>query len=121
MLGAFWRCLNTGILLTTPFGYNTIKYRKIKPNDYIYPAEVKFSRSPIWRASVQVNDSVTLGQAIRNRRKELSYTQKYISEVTGFSMSFLSDLENGKPTCEIGKTLHLINLLGLDINVEARG
>ena len=70
---------------------------------------------------MQVNDSVTLGQAIRNRRKELSYTQKYISEVTGFSMSFLSDLENGKPTCEIGKTLHLINLLGLDINVEARG
>ena len=70
---------------------------------------------------MQVNDSVTIGQAIRNRRKELSYTQKYISEVTGFSMSFLSDLENGKATCEIGKALHLINLLGLNINVEARG
>ena len=69
---------------------------------------------------MQVNDSVTLGQAIRNRRKELSYTQKYISEVTGFSMSFLSDLENGKATCEIGKTIHLINLLGLDIDIEAR-
>ena len=67
-----------------------------------------------------VNDSISLGQAIRNRRKELAYTQKYISEITGFSMSFLSDLENGKPTCEIGKTLHLMNLLGLNINVEAR-
>ena len=71
-------------------------------------------------ALMQVNDSVSLGKAIRNRRKELSYTQKYISEVTGFSMSFLSDLENGKATCEIGKTLHLINLLGLDIDIEAR-
>lgn len=70
---------------------------------------------------MQVNDSVSLGQAIRNRRKELSYTQKYISEVTGFSMSFLSDLENGKPTCEIGKTLHIMNMLGLNLNVEARG
>ena len=68
-----------------------------------------------------VNDSISLGQVIRNRRKELCYTQKYISEITGFSMSFLSDLENGKPTCEIGKTLHLMNLLGLNINVEARG
>ena len=72
-------------------------------------------------APVQVNDSISLGQVIRNRRKELSYTQRYISEITGFSMSFLSDLENGKPTCEIGKTLHLMNLLGLNINVEARG
>ena len=71
--------------------------------------------------SMLVNDSISLGQTIRNRRKELSYTQKYISEITGFSMSFLSDLENGKATCEIGKTLHLLNLLGLNINVEARG
>ncbi len=69
---------------------------------------------------MQVNDSISLGQAIRNRRKELSYTQKYISEVTGFSMSFLSDLENGKPTCEIGKTLHIMNMLGLNLSVEAR-
>ncbi len=70
---------------------------------------------------MQVNDSISLGQVIRNRRKELSYTQKYISEVTGFSMSFLSDLENGKATCEIGKALHLMNLLGLNLNVEVRG
>ena len=68
-----------------------------------------------------VNDSISLGQTIRNRRKKLSYTQRYISEITGFSMSFLSDLENGKPTCEIGKTMHLMNLLGLDINVDERG
>lgn len=70
---------------------------------------------------MQVNDSISLGQVIRNRRKELAYTQKYISEITGFSMSFLSDFEKGKATCEIGKTLHLMNLLGLNINVEARG
>lgn len=69
---------------------------------------------------MQVNDSLSLGQAIRNRRKELSYTQKYISEITGFSMSFLSDLENGKATCEIGRTLHIMNLLGLNLTVEAR-
>ena len=69
---------------------------------------------------MQVNDSISLGQAIRNRRKELSYTQKFISEITGFSMSFLSDLENGKTTCEIGKTLHIMNMLGLTLSVEAR-
>lgn len=82
---------------------------------------IEFSRSTLSMGdSMQVNDSVVLGQTIRNRRKELSYTQKYISEITGFSMSFLSDLENGKATCEIGKTLHIMNLLGLNLKVEAR-
>ena len=36
-------------------------------------------------------------------------------------MSFLSDLENGKATCEIGKTLHIMNLLGLNLSLEERG
>jgi len=70
---------------------------------------------------VKIVDSVSLGKAIRLRRKELKYTQGYISEITGLSVSFLSDLENGKPTSEIGKTIQLINLLGLDLLVEVRG
>ncbi|MBP5357753.1 MAG: helix-turn-helix transcriptional regulator [Treponema sp.] len=70
---------------------------------------------------MKISDAQELGKAIRNRRKELSYTQKYISDVTGLSVSFLSDLENGKPTCELGKTIRLRNLLGLDLNIEARG
>ena len=61
-----------------------------------------------------MTDPVELGKAVRARRKELGYTQKYISEYTGFSVSFISDLENGKETAEIGKTMTLISLLGLD-------
>lgn len=70
---------------------------------------------------MKVSDSLELGKAIRKRRRELAYTQKYISDVTGLSVSFLSDLENGKPTCELGKAIRLINLLGFDLNIEARG
>lgn len=70
---------------------------------------------------MKISDSIELGKAIRERRRELAYTQQYISDVSGFSVSFLSDLENGKSTCEIGKTIRLINLLGLDLNVESRG
>ncbi len=44
---------------------------------------------------VKVTDSKTFGEAIRTRRKELGYTQTYISEFTGLSVSFLSNLENG--------------------------
>ena len=70
---------------------------------------------------MKITDAASLGNVIRSRRKELKYTQSYISEITGLSVSFLSDLENGKPTAEIGKTIEVINLLGLDILVEARG
>lgn len=70
---------------------------------------------------MKISNPQELGKTIRKRRKELPYTQKYISDVSGFSVSFLSDLENGKSTCEIGKTIRLINLLGLDLNVESRG
>lgn len=69
---------------------------------------------------MKITDTVSLGKAIANRRKQLQYTQVYISQVTGLSTSFLSDLENGKPTAEIGKAIQLVNLLGLDLLVEAR-
>lgn len=70
---------------------------------------------------MKITDSKSLGKAIQVRRKELHYTQAYLSEFTGFSISFISDLERGKPTAEIEKTLRLINILGLDIFVEKRG
>ena len=61
-----------------------------------------------------------LGEAIRTRRKELHYTQAFLAEFTGFSVSFISDDERGKATAEIGKTLQLLMILGLDLSVERR-
>ena len=60
------------------------------------------------------------GEAIRTRRKELHYTQAFLAEFTGFSVSFISDVERGKATAEIGKTLQLLMILGLDLSVERR-
>ena len=70
---------------------------------------------------MKITDAKSFGQALRKRRKELNYTQSYISEFTGFSVSFISDLENGKPTAELGKAIYLANMLGLDIVINARG
>ena len=68
---------------------------------------------------MKIIDSITLGATIRARRKELGYTQSDLAEFTGFS--FISDLERGKKTAEIGKALQLIQLLGMDIKIEKRG
>lgn len=68
-----------------------------------------------------ITNSGDFGKAIRKRRKELKYTQAYLSEFTGFSASFISDLENGKPSAELGKAIYLANLLGMDCTLSSRG
>ena len=69
---------------------------------------------------MMVNSATDFGNTLKKRRKELGYTQRYISEFTGFSISFISDLENGKSTAELGKALYLANMLGLDVAVNVR-
>ncbi len=70
---------------------------------------------------MKIMSSSDLGAAIRVRRKELHYTQAFLSEFTGLSVSFISDLENGKPTVEFEKALTLVNILGMDLFAEVRG
>ena len=67
-----------------------------------------------------ITDAKSFGQELRRRRKELGYTQSFLSEFSGFSVSFISDLENGKSTAELGKAIYLANLLGLDCSLTPR-
>ena len=68
-----------------------------------------------------INDARGFGAALRERRRQLGYTQAFVADVSGFSVSFISDLENGKPTAELGKSIYLANLLGLDCMLLPRG
>ncbi len=68
-----------------------------------------------------ITDAASFGQAIRTRRRALGYTQAFLSEVSGLSVSFISDLENGKSTVELEKAIRLANLLGLDCSLTPRG
>jgi y4mF family transcriptional regulator len=67
-----------------------------------------------------ITDAQSFGKAIRQRRKDLGYTQAFLAEFSGFSISFISDLENGKSTAELGKAIFLANLLGLDCSLTPR-
>ena len=44
-----------------------------------------------------------------------------MADYSGLSASFISELENGKETAEIGKVIFLANLVGLDIELKTRG
>lgn len=63
----------------------------------------------------------TLGQYIRVRRKQQGATQAELASLCGLGIRFISDLENGKPTIELGKTLQVLNCLGLEAIVRPRG
>ena len=70
---------------------------------------------------MKIPDTAALGKAIRKRRKELGYTQSFLCEFTGFSVSFICDVEKGKPTVELGRVLTLAQTLGLDMELSVRG
>lgn len=69
---------------------------------------------------MNISSCQEFGLALKKRRKELNYTQAFVSEVTGFSTSFISELENGKETAEIGKAIYLANMLGLNLSLKER-
>lgn len=43
-----------------------------------------------------------------------------LADRVGVGITYLSNLENGKETAEIGKALHVLKMLGLDLYVEVR-
>lgn len=67
-----------------------------------------------------ISETAQFGEILKKRRKALHYTQSFLSEFSRLSVSFISDVENGKTTVELGKVLYLANLLGLDFELKER-
>lgn len=70
---------------------------------------------------VSVYSSQDVGAVVRAERKRQQLTQTQLAQLCGVSLSFVSNLENGKPTTELQKTLKVISTLGLDMLVAKRG
>lgn len=69
---------------------------------------------------MSIGDAAEFGKAIRERRKKLNYTQAFLSDFSGLSVSFISDLERGKKTAELDKALYLASILGMDVILSER-
>ena len=70
---------------------------------------------------MDISDAASFGAALRARKEELHYTQAFLADFTGFSVSFISDLERGKKTVELEKALFLADTLGLTCTLTPRG
>lgn len=69
----------------------------------------------------KVRNVQELGELIRKRRKEAGFVQDDTAGLTGVGRRFLSELERGKETAEIGLVFRVLERLGLELRVTPRG
>ena len=58
-----------------------------------------------------------IGILVRDTRKKVGVTQKDLALTSGTGVRFVIDLEKGKDTCQLGKTLAILNTLGIKITL----
>jgi len=59
-----------------------------------------------------------LGAAIRRARKAEGLLQAQLAGLCNTGLRFISDLENGKASCQLGLALKVADRLGLKIRLE---
>jgi y4mF family transcriptional regulator len=67
---------------------------------------------------ITIMDAKEFGKAIRHTRKAQGLTQQQLAMTANTAPRFISDLENGKPTCQIGKSLHVAHCLGIQVELN---
>lgn len=65
-------------------------------------------------------DAKTIGLLIKNTRKKLGVTQRDLALTSGTGLRFIIELEQGKPTCQLEKTLTVLRTLGLKLIIESK-
>ena len=55
------------------------------------------------------------GSLVRSRRKAMRMRQDQLALATGVGRRFVIDLEAGKPSCQLGRSLLVAKALGLDL------
>lgn len=59
-----------------------------------------------------------LGRLIRDQRKRQGLRQTDLAAIIGASHVFVGDVEKGKPSVQLGRVLHLLDELGLELRVS---
>jgi len=58
-----------------------------------------------------------IGEFVKSARKSLGVTQRDLALTSGTGLRFIIELEQGKPTCQIGKVLTVLHTLGITIKL----
>ncbi|MBL0319029.1 MAG: helix-turn-helix transcriptional regulator [Alphaproteobacteria bacterium] len=61
----------------------------------------------------------TIGSIIKKVRKATGITQKDLALTSGTGLRFIIELEKGKPTCQLGKALTVMQTLGIKLALSS--
>jgi HTH-type transcriptional regulator / antitoxin HipB len=67
------------------------------------------------RGMLMVRSAAEFGALVREHRKKLGWTQTELAERCGTGERFIVDLENGKPSCQLEKSLIAARTVGIDL------
>ena len=70
---------------------------------------------------MRVTTMTELGVLIREERLRQKLTQTDLAGISGVGITFISQLENGKKTAEMGRVIRVLTMLGIDLYAERRG
>ena len=65
-------------------------------------------------------NQIQLGRKIRAVRRGHGLRQDELAALCGVGTRFVSNLENGKATVELGRTLQVLEVLGLGLQLRER-
>jgi len=67
-----------------------------------------------------MTDCISIGAIIRQERKKQRLTQSQLAGLAGVGVRFLREVEHGKPSCQLGLTLQVMQTLGLSMHISSR-
>lgn len=67
---------------------------------------------------MRIQDLESLAALIQKTRKEQNLTQADVASACGVGVRYIVDLEKGKETCQIGKAIKIVNMLGIELEAK---
>lgn len=77
-------------------------------------------REQISYAFINLEGVCQFGEAVRRFRKRRGLTQQELAGLAGCSIMYISNLERGKETAELGKALKVLDALDVGISLTDR-
>ena len=69
---------------------------------------------------MEIIDTKALGTLIRQERRRQNVTQIELAALAGVGVRFLRELEQGKESCQLARTLVVLRTLGISIDATTR-
>ncbi len=67
---------------------------------------------------MRIKNIKDIASKIKNERKKQNLTQTQLAGLCNVGLRFIVDLEAGKETCQIGKVLLVLDVLGINLIME---